>query len=159
MTSAIFTNRWLNTLQNRAIALLPVALLLTAWWYISNSGLYPQQLLVPPQQVYAALQELVDTGELQEHLRMSLHRLAFGMLIGCTAGLVFGVAMGLSRTFEAFTAPLFNVIRQVPSIALIPILILIFGIGETFKVLIVTKAAFFPVGLAAFTAVQGLPKN
>jgi sulfonate transport system permease protein len=137
----------------------PFIVLLLVWWAVSNAGWYPQELLVPPQQVVAAVRELLDSGELQQHLQASLGRLAFGMLVGCGAGLLFGVLMALSRTVEIYTWPTFNVIRQVPSIALIPVLILIFGIGETFKILIVTKAAFFPVALAAFTAVQGLSKN
>jgi sulfonate transport system permease protein len=139
--------------------LLPIVVLLVVWTLVTNAGWYPQELLVPPAQVWAAFLELLDSGELQEHLRMSLHRLGAGMLIGCSLGLVFGVVMALSKSVESYTAPLFNVIRQVPSIALIPILILIFGIGETFKVLIVIKAAFFPVALATYTAVQGIPKN
>lgn len=138
---------------------LPIFLLVGGWALLSGAGWYPRELLVPPQQVWAALLEMLASGELQQHLGMSLQRLAFGMLIGVVSGLAFGVLMALSKTVEAYTAPSFNVVRQVPSIALIPILILIFGIGETFKVLIVVKAAFFPVALAAYTAVQGIPKN
>lgn len=144
---------------DRLFALLPLALLLAAWAAVSAAAWYPDELLVPPGEVWAAFRELLDTGELQEHLRMSLGRLGFGMLVGCGGGLLFGVLMGLSKAVETYTAPLFHVVRQVPSIALIPIFILLFGIGETFKILIVTKAAFFPVALATFTAVQGISKH
>jgi sulfonate transport system permease protein len=140
-------------------AALPLLLLLALWSWVTSAGIYPEELLVPPIQVYNAFHELIDTGELQGHLQASLGRLGFGMLVGCGSGLIFGIIMALSRTVETYTAPLFHVVRQVPSIALIPILILIFGIGETFKILIVTKAAFFPVALAAYTAVQGLSRN
>jgi sulfonate transport system permease protein len=146
-------------LASRLGGLLPLVLLVVVWSLVSSAAWYPQELLVPPRHVLDAFNELVDTGELQEHLRQSLGRLGFGMLAGCVGGILFGVLMGLSRTVEIYTAPLFHVIRQVPSIALIPILILIFGIGETFKILIVTKAAFFPVALATYTAVQGISKH
>ena len=146
---------WLD----RVVALLPLVLLLMVWAAVSAAEWYPRELLVPPLEVWAALRELLASGELQEHLRMSLGRLGFGMLVGCGCGLLFGVLMGLSRTVEVYTAPLFQVVRQVPSIALIPIFILMFGIGETFKILIVTKAAFFPVALAAYTAVQGISEH
>lgn len=139
--------------------LLPVLVLFAVWWAVCRAGWYPDELLVPPQQVYAAFRELIDSGELSMHLHASLQRLAFGVAVGAGSGLIFGVLMGLFRGFEIYTEPLFNVVRQVPSIALIPVFILIFGIGETFKILIVTKAAFFPVALAAYTAVQGLSKN
>jgi sulfonate transport system permease protein len=151
--------KFLAACSARAIPLLPVASLLIVWWYVSASGWYPTQLLVPPFEVWAAFREMLASGELQEHLRVSLHRLAFGMLVGCSLGIVAGVLVGLSRTAEEYIAPTFHVVRQVPSIALIPVLILIFGIGDTFKVLIVTKAALFPVWLATYTAVQGISRS
>jgi sulfonate transport system permease protein len=143
----------------RLAPLLPIALLLALWQVATSAGWYADQLLVPPAQVWAALLELLDSGELQEHLRMSLHRLGLGLAIGASLGLLFGAAMALSKTVEIYCAPLFNVIRQVPSIALIPIFILLFGIGETFKVLIVIKAAFFPVALATFAGVRDIPRS
>lgn len=158
-TVSIIHNRHVALIARRIGLALPVLGLFFIWWLVADAGLYPPELLVPPQDVFAAVQELLDSGELQQHLQASLGRLAFGMLVGCGAGVLFGVLMALSRSVEIYTWPTFNVIRQVPSIALIPVLILIFGIGETFKILIVTKAAFFPVALAAFTAVQGLSKN
>jgi len=144
---------------HRIGSLAPLLLLLLVWWAVCYRGWFPPELLVPPQQVADAFRELLDSGELADHLRASLHRLVFGVAIGALSGLVFGVAMALSRRIEIYAAPLFHVVRQVPSIALIPVLILIFGIGETFKILIVVKAAFFPVALAGYTAVQGLPKS
>ncbi len=147
--------RWLAP----AVAGLPLLLLLAVWFLVAAAGWYPRQLFVPPQEVIAAARELLDSGELQLHLSQSLGRLGIGMLIGCVGGVLFGVLMGLSRSVELYTAPLFHVVRQVPSIALIPIFILLFGIGETFKILIVVKAAFFPVALATYTAVQQIPKQ
>lgn len=143
----------------RVGALLPLALFLLVWWLVCERGWFPPELLVAPQDVGATFRELSESGELQQHLRASLQRLAIGVSIGAVCGLLFGVAMALSRRIEIYFAPLFHVVRQVPSIALIPIFILLFGIGETFKVLIVIKAAFFPVALAGYTAVQGLPKS
>jgi len=142
----------------RLVRLLPLLVLLVVWKAVTDAHWYPPELLVPPSEVWAALLELIETGELQNHLQVSLHRLGIGMALGCGFGVLFGVVMALSRTVETYTAPLFHVIRQVPSIALIPVLILIFGIGETFKILIVIKAAFFPVALATYTAVQGIPR-
>jgi sulfonate transport system permease protein len=139
--------------------LVPLTIFLLIWWAACDRGLFPPELLVPPQQVTATFLELIDSGELHDHLRASLHRLVVGVTIGAASGLAFGVAMALSRRIEIYTAPLFHVVRQVPSIALIPVLILLFGIGETFKILIVIKAAFFPVALAGYTAVLGLPKS
>ena len=135
---------------------LPFLLLFAAWYYVTAAGIYPPQLLVPPREVAISLLELLQTHELQMHLGVSFHRLAIGISIGAVAGLLFGILMAVSRTVELYSTPLFNVVRQVPAVALIPVLILIFGIGETFKVLIIVKAAFFPVALAAYQSVKGI---
>ncbi|MCY1374413.1 putative aliphatic sulfonates transport permease protein SsuC [compost metagenome] len=59
----------------------------------------------------------------------------------------------------AYCGPLFHTLRQIPSIALIPMFVLFFGIEETFKVVIVAKAAFFPVALAASEGVKAIPRS
>ena len=140
-----------------AKASFPFLVLLIAWWTVSASGWYPQSLFVSPYQVSQSLVELIASDELQIHLGISLQRLGFGLAIGSSIGLLFGVLMAVSKNFHTATSPLFNMVRQVPSVALIPILILILGIGEAFKVVIIVKAAFFPVALAAFEAVKGIP--
>jgi sulfonate transport system permease protein len=134
-------------------------LLLVALWYVSTeAGWAPEQLLAPPSSVLDAFNELVEQGELQGHLQASLQRLGFGFVIGALAGLVYGVLLGIVQPLETYTAPFFNAVRHVPTIAMIPVFILIFGIGETFKILIVVKASFFPVALAAHEAVKGIPR-
>lgn len=135
----------------------PFALLLALWWAVAAAGWYPATLLVPPQQVARALAELLASNELQLHLGISLQRLGLGVALGAAAGLVFGVLMAVSRGFRLLTAPTFDTVRQVPSIALIPVLILLLGVDETFKIVIIVKAAFFPVALAAAEAVKGIP--
>jgi len=134
-------------------------LLLLAWFVVAHAGWFPPQLLVPPAEVWASFKDLLASGELREHVVNSLSRLAIGFSIGALGGLLFGTAMALSKTVEAYCAPLFHTLRQVPSIALIPMFILFFGVEETFKVLIVTKAAFFPVALAASEGVKGIPRG
>lgn len=134
-------------------------LLLLAWFVTARAGWFPPQLLVPPAEVWASFQDLLASGELREHVVNSLSRLAIGFSIGTVGGLLFGTAMALSKTVEAYCAPLFHTLRQVPSIALIPMFILFFGVEETFKILIVTKAAFFPVALAASEGVKGIPRG
>lgn len=132
---------------------------LVAWALVAQAGWYPTQLLVPPQHVYEAFVELLGSGELREHLQNSLSRLAIGFSIGALSGLLFGTAMALSKQVEAYCAPLFHTLRQIPSIALIPMFILFFGVEETFKILIVVKAAFFPVALATSEGVKGIPRS
>lgn len=132
-------------------------LVLAVWVLVTELALAPEQILVPPLQVLATGWELFDSGELGEHLGISLARLLSGFAFGGVAGIVFGLVVGLSPQINAYTAPSFQVLRQIPSVALIPLFILVFGIGETFKVVIVAKASFFIVALAVHDAITGLP--
>lgn len=146
-------------LRDRATLLISPLLLLVIWAWVCQAGIFPGQILVPPQGVYETGLELWQEGELQLHLHDSLYRLALGFCIGALAGLTFGVLMGMFEPVENFCAPFFNAVRQVPTVAFIPMLILIFGVEETFKIVVVAKAAFFPVSLATFDAVKGIPRS
>ena len=136
----------------------PVALL-ALWALLANAGLFPANLLIPPLEVWHSFTDLLATGELQEHLTGSLSRLALGFGVGALAGLAVGTALALSKTVEAYCAPLFHTLRQIPSIALIPMFVLLFGVDETFKIVIVAKTAFFPVALATCEGVRAIPRS
>ncbi|TFW22904.1 ABC transporter permease [Duganella callida] len=132
-------------------------LLLVALWSIATwLDWAPEQILVSPLQVLRTAWELAESGELREHLQTSLLRLAGGFVIGAGAGIGFGLLLGLSPRLRAYTAPTFHILRQLPSVALIPLFILLFGIGESFKIFIVVKATFFIVALTVHDAVASL---
>ena len=132
--------------------------LLALWQLACTSGLFPPQILVPPTDVLRELIALGQAGELQRHVGESLGRLGAGFAIGALLGLAFGVALALSRWTEAALSPLFLGLWQVPVIAFVPMLVMFLGIEETFKVTIVAVAAFFPVALATFDGVRGVPR-
>jgi sulfonate transport system permease protein len=135
----------------------PVALL-ALWQLACVSGLFPPQVLVPPSEVARTLIELAQTGELGRHIGESMFRLVAGFMIGALAGLAFGATIALSRLAEAALSPFFLTLWQVPVIAFVPMLVIFLGIDEPFKVAIVALAAFFPVALATFDGVRGVPK-
>lgn len=136
----------------------PLAVLL-AWTVVADSGRYSAQLLVPPADIWRTFIELWHSGELAEHVRLSLSRLGIGFALGASSGFLFGIALALSKNVEAYCAPLFHTVRQIPTIALIPMFILAFGVEETFKILIVTKAVFFPVALATSEGIKAIPRS
>ena len=146
--------RWLDT---RWSAWTSPAVLLLLWSAATYFEWMPQQILVSPWRVVLTALELGRSGELWDHLGISLYRLFFGFGMGAVLGVVFGVLLGSSDALRVYVEPTFNVLRQMPTVALIPLFILLFGIGESFKILIVVKATFFVVALAVHDAVRNLP--
>ena len=137
---------------------LPPLLLVGLWQVAAGSGLVPPQVLAPPAQVLATAAELWTSGELPRHLFASLSRLTGGYLIGAAAGLAFGTAIALSSLARGLFAPLFLAMRQVPVLSFLPLLVLLLGIEERFKVAIVAITAFFPIALAAFDGIRDVPR-
>ncbi|MDE1007809.1 MAG: ABC transporter permease [Paraburkholderia fungorum] len=135
------------------------ALLFLLWWYASAQHWFAPQLLVPPHKAYDTFRTLAAGGDLQDNLLITLRRLATGFAWGCLSGIACGTLLAVNRTFSDYVRPLFDILRQVPTLTLIPILILLIGIDEPLKVVVVAKAVFFPVALATYGGVQGVPRD
>jgi ABC-type nitrate/sulfonate/bicarbonate transport system permease component len=132
---------------------------IAAWQAASATGALPALLMPSPAAVLAALTELVRTGELWRHLGASLTRIGLGWLIGAGAGLALGLAMGLFSMARAVGMPVVAALFPIPKIALLPLLILWFGIGEPSKVATIAFGVFFPTVVATWSAVDGVPRN
>ncbi|WP_310633370.1 ABC transporter permease [Paraburkholderia sp.] len=151
--------RWLlPALQTAQWWLAPLALA-ALWWQASAHGWVSAQLLVPPSRAWATALDLWRDGELQQNVLITLHRLATGFAWGASSGALCGLLLARSRTFADYVQPLFDLVRQVPTLTLIPVLILLIGIDEPLKVVVVAKAVFFPVALGARTGVRDVPRD
>jgi len=136
-------------------ALVPVGLVVV-WQIASLSGLVEPSVLPSPLMVIEAFGELIATGELQAAVPASLHRALTGLALGASTGLALGLFAGLWRLGEElFDAPL-QMLRTIPFIAMIPLFIIWFGIGETAKVALIYGATIFPVYLNTYAGVRGV---
>jgi sulfonate transport system permease protein len=136
--------------------LLPAALL--ALWYAgSHSGWISAQVLPEPEVVWQTLKDLAQSGDLWLNTKASLLRVLFGYLLGGALGLLLGTAMGLSRRIEAYLLPTFNALVQIPVLAWLPFVILLVGIGEAFKIVLIAHAALVPVTLNTLQAFRQAP--
>lgn len=133
--------------------LVPV-LAIVAWELLVDLGLVPVRILPAPSSVAAAFVRLLKSGELVTHLGISFQRAALGFLIGGSVGLLLGFANGVSRVSEVlFDSPI-QMIRNIPHLALLPIVILWFGIGEESKVFLVALGAVFPIYINTFHGIR-----
>jgi sulfonate transport system permease protein len=133
----------------------PVALILL-WQIGSASGLIPARTLAAPSAILATAWDLTRSGELPWHLLVSLARVAAGAAIGVALGVTLGLIAGLSRLGEDAVDATMQMLRALPFLALVPLFILWFGIGETPKVALVALGVLFPVYLNLFAGIRGV---
>jgi NitT/TauT family transport system permease protein/sulfonate transport system permease protein len=104
----------------------------------------------PPSGVIDALRDLVGSGELAEHAIVSVMRALSGFAIGGSGGIVIGLLTARVLPLRYLSDPVLHGLRSVPGIALVPLAIIWFGIGETSKIALITWGAFFPVWINSF---------
>lgn len=124
--------------------ILPAAVLL-GWEALSRLGLISPNVLPAPTAVLEALVGLVESGEIFSHIAVSTWRALAGFAIGGSIGFAFGLANGLSDLSRDVTDTTLQMVRNIPHLALIPLVILWFGIGEEAKLFLVALGVFFPI--------------
>ena len=123
---------------------LPVAILF-GWEVASLAGLIPLRVLPAPTAVAKAGWKLFESGELIRNIWVSFWRATVGFTIGGGIGFAFGLANGLSDLSERVFDSTLQMVRNIPHLAMIPLVILWFGIDETAKVFLVALGVFFPI--------------
>lgn len=153
------TSAWATTLSDRALPwLLPLTLL--GLWYLGvEQGWLSEQVLPPPAYVYDTLSELFASGDLWINAAASLQRVVVGFALGGAVGVALGLAMGLSKTVEDYLLPTFNAIVQIPVLGWLPFALLLFGIGEPLKYVLIAKAALVPITLCTLQAFKQAPQG
>ncbi len=127
-----------------AMSVASPVLLLTAWEVTARAGWVNKLFFPAPSTVVATLASMILSGELWTHLSLSLRRVALGFLLGATPAVVLGLAMGWSGKVRVLVEPLIAGTLPIPKLVVLPIIMLIFGIGESSKIVIVAVGAFFP---------------
>ena len=135
---------------------LPLSLL-ALWALAAHFEWVAPQVLPAPEAVVLTLKESLLSGELWANLQISLLRVLAGFAIGLAGGLALGVAMGLSPTVKDYVYPSFKVFAQVPVLGWLPLLMLLVGIDEALKVILISKAALVPIALNTCKGIQGVP--
>lgn len=138
-----------------APALVPLALLLV-WQLAGSFGWLSRSVLPTPLEVARAAARVTESGELAKHLGVSFRRAAAGFVIGGGIGFFLGLLTGTSRTAERLLDTTMQMLRTVPHLALIPLVILWFGVGETAKIFLVALGVLFPVYLNTYHGIRSV---
>ncbi len=134
-------------------------LILLGWEAASLSGWLSSRVLPEPLAVARAFVSLALSGELLEHVLVSTRRALLGFAIGGSTGLLLGLLTGTFRQAETLLDSTLQMVRNIPPLALIPLVILWFGIDETAKLFLVALGVFFPVYLNTFHGIRSVDKG
>lgn len=137
---------------------LPLALVIL-WQIAVETGWLSNRILPAPSAVLAAFWSLSQSGELWQHLSISSQRALIGFAIGGSIGLILGFITGLSRWGERLLDSSVQMIRNVPHLALIPLVILWFGIDESAKIFLVALGTLFPIYLNTYHGIKNIDRG
>lgn len=135
---------------------LPLAVL-ALWALAARFEWIAPQVLPAPQAVALTFKDALLSGELWGHLQVSLARVLAGFGLGLAGGLLLGTAMGVSPTAKDYLYPTFKAFAQVPVLGWLPLLMLLVGIDEALKVILISKAALVPIALNTYKGFQNVP--
>jgi ABC-type nitrate/sulfonate/bicarbonate transport system permease component len=131
-------------------------LLIAAWELVSRRGLVDPFFLPPPTSILKAMAQMAATGELVRHMEASLFRALSGYVLAAILGVGLGIAICWSRIIENILDPVFELLRPISTLGLVPLMIIWFGIGNGSKIVIVLKACFFPILLNTVAGIRGV---
>lgn len=131
-------------------------LLILAWEIISRMEWVDPFFFPPPTAILKSMLEMARSGELFRHMGISLYRALGGYFLAALLGLGMGILVCWSRRAEVMLDPIFELLRPVSTLGLVPLVIIWFGIGNGSKIAIVLKACFFPILLNTVAGIRGV---
>lgn len=130
-------------LRDVSLAVCTPLALLAVWELLGRAGAIDVRIFPPPTRIFGEGVDLIRSGLLQEAFAATFARIMIGYATGAVAGIAVGMTMGLVRPVRAALDPLFSALYALPKIAILPILLLIFGFSEAPRILLVTLGVFF----------------
>jgi ABC-type nitrate/sulfonate/bicarbonate transport system permease component len=143
--------------RDRLLAVLSPLALLVLWELLSRAGILDDRFFPPPSEIASTFVDLAKSGELWSNTWVSVRRVLLGLLLGAIPALAIGLSMGLYRPVRAALDPIIAATYPIPKSAIVPLLLLIFGLGEMSKIVMVAIGAFFPVVINTCAGVLEIP--
>jgi NitT/TauT family transport system permease protein len=141
----------------RALAVFSFAAVLGGWWWLSGQSWINPVFIPSPARVWGIARELLSGGNLWADIRISLVRVTAGFLLSAALAVPIGVFIGSFKICEGLLQPLTEYVRYIPVPALIPLLMLFFGIGEMAKVMLIFVGTFFQLVLMVADEIRRVP--
>jgi len=133
-------------------------ILLCVWELSARAHLVDTRFFPEPTGILLVLGEMLQSGELVAHIGVSLQRIAVGLFIGAVPGMLIGIAVGLVPILRAVIQPLIDITFPIPKIALLPLFILVFGVGEASKYAVIATAVIYLVLINTVAGVRNIDR-
>ncbi|ALF56090.1 alkanesulfonate transporter permease subunit [Nostoc piscinale CENA21] len=149
---AIFNNKY----ADKIVPWIVPFIVLLIWEVSSRTGLLSSRILPAPSSVVFTAFRLAATGELFQHMGISAARAVSGFIVGGGIGFILGLLTGFSRIAEQLLDSSLQMLRTIPNLALIPLVILWFGIGDQARLFLVSIGVFFPIYLNTYHGIRSV---
>jgi NitT/TauT family transport system permease protein len=151
--------RFVNRLGNIGFSSLSIVSFLAFWEIVGRFGIINPRYFPPVSKVFLSLWELAINGTLYKHVSISLQRAFTGYSMGLCFAIPLGITIGVFRRFEQFINPLLQLFRNLSVFALLPVFILLFGIGETSKIAVIFWGVLWNVLMNTVAGVKNVDIN
>ena len=142
----------------RIVSYFSPILILVFWELASRSGLVDRRFFPPPTAIAGTAWQMIASLEIFVHIWATFQRVLVGYVMGAIPGLAFGLALGMSTRLNRVLGPIFAALYPVPKIAILPLILLLFGIGELSKYIVVAIGVFFLMFYNTLSGVRQTPE-
>ncbi len=146
-----------RVIMNTLSVLSPLSLLVV-WEVLARVGIIDTRLLSCPSLILRSLVPLVVSGELLHNTMVSVQRIVLGFIAGSVPGVLLGVAMGLSPLVRSAIEPMVQATYPIPKLAIMPLILLVFGLGELSKTFTIAIGVFYLVVINSMAGVLHIEK-
>ncbi|WP_432286839.1 ABC transporter permease [Aminobacter sp. BA135] len=127
----------------RTISYFSPILLLLLWEIASQLNVIDRRFFPPPSAIAGTAWQMIASFEIFDHIGATLRRVSVGYVMGAVPGILLGLILGLSQTARRVLGPIFAALYPVPKIAILPLILLIFGVGDASKFVVIAIGVFF----------------
>ncbi len=146
-------------LKTSLLALVVPVLILLTWQLLVQTNTIPARILPLPTSIFSKAVDLLRSGDLVENTLVSAQRALIGLAVGGSVAFVLGLLNGMFSTGEKLLDSTIQMVRTIPNLALVPLVILWFGIGETARIFLIAVGVFFPVYLNTFYGIRQVDRG
>lgn len=143
-----------NSIREKSITGGIIVLFLGIWEWLARAGMISKLVFPPPSLIFNSLVVDLLSGSFNRDITITLYRLVAGLVLGGGLGLIFGLIMGWLDPIRRILDPIVSLLHPIPKLAILPMILIIFGLGDGSRIVMIALAAFFPMLVSTMFGVR-----